>query len=317
MRLTVRRISRHPFKEANPIDEYRKTKSTHDISIRIADNLERYDPQNYHPANRARTVMEINDILQGRSERTIENLLDEVQKKFGEYGAKASAEIMSDVRNFQRQRQTLDYPYDRSNAKSYKFKTYNPDAERPLKIINQRLYDQAAKSGFTLDFFRESYFDNVTFYCLPDHADFNFSSLWNCSFAVCRIREANFDGTTMCDTTFHSCMIRYATFFNSTLAHTRFFDCDMENVSFHSGRLKSCRMMDCTMLNVGFMKSKLDGCSFDRVKAFCIRDLHTATITQGGATHEEVERNRKAIFAALRSENQGTRPMPQRTRGTR
>ena len=317
MRLTVRRISRHPFKEANPIDEYRKTISTHRISMRIADYLEMCDPQNFHPMNRAQTINAINDILQGRSERTIENLMDEVKQTLGEDKANISAEIAADVKDFLRQQLMLNCPYTKSSGKQYKYKIFDQHAERPLKIVTQQIYDWAAKSGFPPDFFRESYFDNVTFYCIPDHTDFNFSHFDACSFAVCRIREATFDGTSLYGCEFHSCAVNYATFFQATLAHTHFWDSKMENVSFQKARLKSCNTTDCTMLNVGFTNATLDGCRYDRVQAFLTGGLHTATITQGGATDKEVEQNRKAIFAALRPESQGARPMPPKTRGTR
>ena len=79
---------------------------------------------------------------------------------------------------------------------------------RKLKIVNQRLYDCAAKAGFPPNFFRETYFDQVTFYCIPDHTDFNFSYFSNCTFAVCRIREATFDGATLSSSEFHSCVMQ-------------------------------------------------------------------------------------------------------------
>ena len=65
------------------------------------------------------------------------------------------------------------------------------------------------------------------------------------------------------------------------------------------------------------LNATLDGCFFGRVAAHGIRNLHTATITQGGATDSEVKRNRESIFAALRPE-QGLRlEFPAKRRGGR
>ena len=305
------------IKEANPIDEYRKTISTHRISMRIADYLEMYDPQGYPPMNRAETIRTVNDILQRRSDRSIESLMDEVEAKLGENGATVSAEITADVKDFLRQQLTLGTPYAKSSNKAYKYKIFDPDAERPLKIVTQQIYDWAAKSGFPPGFFRETYFDNVTFYCLPDNADLNFSHFDACTFAVCRIREATFDGASLYGCEFHSSFLKYVTFFQATLAHTHFYDCTLENVSFQKTRLKSCNTTDCTMLSVGLSGATLDGCSYGRVQAFNTCGLHTATITMGGATENEIEYNRKAIYAALRPESKERQPMPHKRRETR
>ena len=299
------------------MDDYKPVKSTREISIRIADYLEQRDPKGYPPMNRAQTVQTFNDILQERSERPISSLLDEVKEKLGEDGANVSAEIEQDVKDFLLQQRMINRPYVKSSSKEYKYETFDLNPERPLKIVDQKIYDWAAKSGFPPGFFRETYFDNVTFYCLPDHMDLNFSRFSNCTFAVCRIREALFDGTSMDSCEFHSCDMKYATFFYATLANTHFHDCALENVSFQGTRFKSCNTLDSTMLNVSFLNATLDGCSYGRVKAFLTEGLHTATITQGGATEEEIAHNRRAIYAALRPESRTRQPMPHNTRGTR
>ena len=157
----------------------------------------------------------------------------------------------------------------------------------------------------------------MTLYCLPDHADLNFSRFDTCTFAVCRIREATFDGASLYSCEFHSCAMQYVTFFQATLATTHFKDSELENVSFQKARLISCNTTDCTMLSIGFNGATLDGCSYDRVQAFNTSGLHTATITMGGATDEEVEYNRKAIYAALRPESKERQPLPHKKRETR
>ena len=204
------------------------------------------------------------------------------------------------ITDFQAQKELLPQPYTKSGSQQYHYKIFDPSEERPLKIVDQRLYDRAAKDGFPPGFFRETYFDRVTFYCIPDHTDFNFSRFSNCTFAVCRIKEATFDGAALSSSEFHSCAMQYVTFFQASIAHTHFHDSTLQNVSFQKAWMKSCHTIDCDLENISFLHTTLDGCSFGRVTAHGISNLHTATITQGGATEEEVEQNRKAIFSALR-----------------
>ena len=282
-------------------------KGSHQISIRAADLLEDMRPQHYNGANRAETVRTINDILQGRTERTVDAFLTGLRNTGGEDYAQRVEEISRDIQAFLAQKALLSQPYTKSSGKQYKYRSFDLDPERPLKIVGQHLYDQAAKAGF----------NNVTFYCVPDHTDFNFSRFSNCTFAVCRIREATFDGTSFSSSAFHSCVMQYATFFEASIAHTHFHDSTLRNVSFQKARLKSCNTVDCELEGVGFLNTTLDGCFFGRVAAHGIRHLHTATITQGGATDGEVKRNREAIFAALRPEQGERREAQTKGRGAR
>ena len=299
------------------IDEHRKVMGSHQISIRAADLLEDMRPQHYNGMNRAQTVRTINDILQGRTERTVDAFLIGLRNTGGEDYAQRVEEISREIQAFLTQKELLTQPYTKSSSKQYKYRSYDPPIGRKLKIVNQRLYDCSAKAGFPPNFFRETYFDQVTFYCIPDHTDFNFSYFSNCTFAVCRIREATFDGATLSSSEFHSCVMQYATFFNASIDHTHFHDSTLRNVSFQEARLKSCNTVDCELDGVGFLNATLDGCFFGRVAARSIRGLHTATITQGGATDSEVKRNRESIFAALRPE-QGLRlEFPAKRRGGR
>ena len=277
------------------------------------------DPVKYPPGDDAKIVRRLNDILQGRGEQTVEELLTEMNTVCGRLGIYWSEYLMfrQKIEDFQHQKSLLGQPYTKSSDKQYKYRSFDLDPERPLKIVNQHLYDCAAKAGFPPNFFRETYFDQVTFYCIPDHTDFNFSYFSNCTFAVCRIREATFDGATLSSSEFHSCVMQYATFFNASIDHTHFHDSTLRNVSFQEARLKSCNTVDCELDGVGFLNATLDGCFFGRVAARSIRGLHTATITQGGATDSEVKRNRESIFAALRPE-QGLRlEFPAKRRGGR
>ena len=274
-------------------------------------------PHHYNGMNRAQTVRTINDILQGRTERTVDAFLIGLRNTGGEDYAQRVEEISREIQAFLTQKELLTQPYTKSSSKQYKYRTFDSPIGRKLKIVNQRLYDCAAKAGFPPNFFRETYFDRVTFYCIPDHTDFNFSRFSNCTFAVCRIREATFDGASLSSSEFHSCAIQFVTFFKASIAHTHFHDSTLRNVSFQEARLKSCNTVDCELDGVGFLNATLDGCFFGRVAAQGIRHLHTATITQGGATDYEVKRNRESIFAALRPE-QGLRlEFPAKRRGGR
>lgn len=318
MRLTVERIS-GPFKEANTIDDFKAVPSGLGISKYLKDYLTMCDPVKYPESDGAKIVRSINDTLQGRSERTVEELLAEVDTVCGRLGIYNSERLMFRERidDFQHQKELLTQPYTRSSNTQYEYEIYDQNPDRKLKIVNQHLYDCAAEAGFPPDFFRETYFNGVTFYCIPDRTDFNFSHFSNCTFAVCRIREANFDGTCIYGTEFHSCAMQYATFFKASIAHTHFHDSTLKHVSFQGARLKSCNTIDCELENVGFLSATLDGCSFGRVTAHGIRHLHTAAITQGGATGEEVKRNREAIFAALRPQQGERKESPEKRRAGR
>ena len=313
----VRRISE---KEANTtIADFKAVRSSLDISRSLIFYLSICAPDKYPSMNTARATRAINDILQGRSEHAVDELLtgmDTICGGWPDYD-KDRTMLRQRIDDFSHQKELLSHPYAKSSSQQYHYKMFDPSAERPLKIVDQRLYDRAAKDGFPPFFFREAFFDRVTFYCIPDYADFNFSYFNNCTFAVCRIKEATFDGTTFSSCEFHSCAMRYATFFKSSLAHTHFHDSSLQNVSFQRARMKSCHTVDCDLENISFLHTTLDGCSFGRVTAHGISNLHTATITQGGATDEEVTQNQKAILSALRPRQEKQHAPPAKGRDGR
>lgn len=284
------------------IENYQAVWSTREIAKSIAYYLEMSDPANYPPGDRAKTVRAVNDILQGRSNRTVDGLLAELTEKGGSYYAGEIKGVRRDIMDFQYQRLIRDYPYTKSSGKQYKYRMNNVNPDRPLKIINQRLFDWAAKAGFPPDFFRESYFDHVTIYCMPEQADCNFSVFQDCTFAVCRISDVRLDGASIYGGEFHSCVIKDTTLFCASLADTHFYDSAIDRVSFQKAYLRRCNVLDCELYSVNFLNTTLDGCSFGRVESRLIRNLHTATITQGGATEAECRQNRESIYKALRPE---------------
>ena len=275
--------------------EYKAVPSGQELSRRIADCLEAAAPRNYDPAERPQAIRRLNDILQGRSARPVDELLVELDKC---EDTRLPA-ILKDIQVFLRQKKLLTTPYvKRASQKPFIFQYRYAFEERRLKIIDQRLYDRAVKEGFPADFFRESYFDHVIFYCLPDHVSFCRSELCGCKFAVCRIKGTTFRYSRIYDTEFYSCILICGDMYEATLAHTYFHDCELSYMVFENAALKDCKTTDCTMDNVDYAGSTLDGCTFSRITAGTIR-LDWATITQGGATEEECRQNREAIYQAL------------------
>jgi len=299
------------------VAEFQKACGSHKLSVRAAELLEDMRPQLYNGENHDETVQTINDILRGRSDRTPDAFLTGLRNTDGGGYARRVEELGRDIRAFWEQKALLTQPYTKSSGKQYQYRTFTLDPERPLKIVNQRIYDSAAKAGFPPGFFRETYFDRVTFYCVPDHTDFNFSRFLGCTFAVCRIREAAFDGASFYLSEFQNCAVQYATFFKASIAHTHFHNSSLKNVSFQGASLKSCNTVDCELDGVGFLNATLDGCFFGRVSARNIRNLNTAAITQGGATKEEADRNRDSVLAALLPQSGKRQGVPEKKRGGR
>lgn len=278
------------------MSDYKSVPSGMEIGRRIADCLETMAATGYQTAERAQVIHSINDILQGRAPRTAGDLLAQLEQ----YGDERTADVRQNIRDFLAQKDLLTKAYTKSSdGKRYVYHQHIRSGGRPLKIIDQKLYDRAARQGFPPNFFREAYFDQVTFYCLPDRADFCDSELHNCKFAVCRLNHASFVGACIYSSEFYSSMLNHVDFFAATLAHTHFHDCELSHIMLQYVRMKSCNTIDCTLYSANYSGATLDGCSFGRVTASTIRNLDQATIIQGGATEEECRRNRDAIYEAL------------------
>lgn len=286
------------------MNSYKAVRSSLDISRSIAFYLEMSDLVAFRLGDRAGRIKTINDILQGRSEQTTEAMLVELEQKGGTYYAGEIVILRQDIRDFQHQKMMLSQPYTKSSSKTYQFKTYKSGDGRSLKIVNQRLFDWAAKAGFPPGFFQETYFDQVNIYCLPNHTNFCGSIFESCAFAVCRISTPSFIDARIYSSEFHSCVLEHANFFNSSIVHTHFHDSVLSHVTFQNARLKSCNTINCALDGINYLNAALDGCSFGRVTASGIRNLATAAITQGGATQEECRRNREAVFQALGAEQE-------------
>lgn len=289
------------------MNEPRAVRSTREIARSIAYYLEMSAPENYPSGNRAKTVQEINHILQGDSRRTRDDLFAELAEKASCHAGEIEG-LKKDILAFEAQKRLVDRPYTKTSNKQYKYRMNTANPKQPLKIINQQLFDRAAKAGFPPDFFRESYFDHVTVYCMPDYTHCLDSVFNGCTFAVCRIAGTHFEDSRLYGSEFHSCRLSGAIFSDSTLADTHFYDCVQHRGGFIRARLNRCHMLDCLITGVTFAESALNGCSFDRVQTSQIRGLHTAAITLDGATELECRHNRDAIYQALRPENYPQRP---------
>ena len=292
------------------MSDHKAVKGSHSLSLHLFDFLEDCDLKTYNGANRVQKISEINDTLNGRCEKTVDMLLRELIQTGGEQDKARLKTCIGYIGAYLLQKLKLETPYTKRSSAEYDYRMFNLNPARPLKIINQQIFDQAEKDGFPPDFFRESYFDHVSINCMPDHADCNFSMFEDCDFSVCRIREACFDGTRIYSSAFHSSNLKFVTFFNASIAHTHFHDCALSHVSFQGAQLNSCNTIDCLMNEVGYLNATLDGRSFGRVTASGIKHLHTARITQGGATSEECDRNRQSIFRALQGQDMDASPVP-------
>ena len=282
--------------------DYQAVLSSHEISKNIADLLEDIDPIQYNGSNRARRVRNVNDYIQGRNDMPLEPLLDWAAKADrGAYAGKVAV-LRQSIRDFQAQKALLTVPYTRTSHKQFEYKTIELEMDRPMKVIDQQIYDRAAKSGFPRNFFQESYFDHVTLYCMPDNANCNFSHFSDCSFHVCRLYGVKFWDKRLYGCEFHSCRIEFTLFPDSTLANTHFRDCSIHSAAFLRSRMTRCNTVDCSVGRLNFNGARLDGCTYGRITRLPnsrIEGLEDASITMGGATQEEVRYNRNAIFHAL------------------
>lgn len=281
------------------MDEFKAVRGSSEISRSMADLLEKAAPAEYHGGNRTQTLQSCNDVLQGRSELSLDMLHDLLEQKCGPHYADELAEVRREVAAFYQQRMLRTRQYDRTGDQVYDYRIWDFDPRQPLKIIDQAIYDDAVKQGFPPDFFTRSYFDCVTVYCLPDWADCSHSRFDTCCFSVCGIRGAVFDNTRFYNTDFHSSLLQNVNFTGAGLTHCHFRDCDFLSVSFQDARLRLCWMLDCSMNHVSFQNAALDGTSFGRISARRVFDLYTASITQGGATEEEVRQLRDSVYREL------------------
>ena len=283
--------------------DYQAVLSGHEISRKIVDLLEVVYPIQYNGHRRARYLRNINDHIQGRNDLPLEPMLEWTARvENGAYAEKVEA-LRQSIQAFQTQKALLTQAYDKAASEDrFPYRTFDADPRHPLKIIDQKIYDQAAQAGFPIGFFRDAYFDHVTLYCMPDGALCTDSIFRSCKFNVCRLVEVDVRDASLYDCEFHSCLLRDVQFPNAFLSCTHFRDCDLESLSLTNTHLRRCNVIDCTVTRLDFLGAALDGCSFGRISRgtdSAVLHLDTAAITQSGATAEECARNRADIFHAL------------------
>ncbi len=281
------------------MDYFQAVRSGVEISRSIVRMLEQADPKLYNGTNRVKTIQEVNDVLQGRSDLSFDMLCDILKQKSGDFDTRRLEKIIGDAEAFLRQKLCRTLRYTKTGDQEYRYETWDFDPQHPLKIISQPLFDHAAERGFPPDFFTGSYFTHVVIYCMPDNVDCSFSQFHDCCFSVCGIRGAVFDNATLYDTDFHSALLHMVNFTGASIANCHFRDSDLVSVSFQDARLKSCLTLDCTMDRVDFLGATLDDSSYGRITATGIQNLPNATITMGGATQEEIRQLRTDTFREL------------------
>lgn len=265
----------------------------------IADLLEQSDPVRYNGANRTETIRACNDILQGRSDLSLDMLCDLLDRVCAPAHAYQVREIKQEIEDFFTQKALRSRSYTKIGVQKYTIQLWDLDIQHSMKIVDQEIFDDAVQHGFPPDFFKYASFDNVMIYCMPDGADCSFSRFTSCCFSVCGVRGAVFDHTNFDNTDFHSALLQDVNFTGANIAHSHFRDCDLLCVSFREARMKSCWMLDCSMDHIDFRGATLDGTTFGRIKAQYVSNLHSAVITQGGATEYEVQSLRESIFEEL------------------
>jgi len=174
---------------------YRAIKSGIDIAKQIADLLESLPIGEQD--SRAAIIRNGNDVLQGRSDMSVDMLLSALRETGGPSYSQEVDRIQAQIEAFLNQMALRGKPYRKTGCQEYEYKLWDFDPQRPLKVIEQELFDHAAEYGFPPDFFKDAYFDHVTVYCMPDGTDCSGSHFQDCSFTACGIRGAVFDKDVM------------------------------------------------------------------------------------------------------------------------
>ncbi|MCL2837625.1 MAG: pentapeptide repeat-containing protein [Oscillospiraceae bacterium] len=280
-----------------PKPEFQKVKAGLTISQEIHWFLKNVDGQNYKFSDFEQSVKGFNDILQGRGEH-IKAFIVRLKEKYGTLHVKKVDLIEKDISNFLMQKVLLDKVYDKSSSQKYDTEIY-PHPDKPLKIITQKIYDSAVKGGFPNDFFKDSYFEGIKFYCLPDCADFSNSRLVECRFTVCRAVGANFNNATLDGAEFHTSNLQNADFSSAYIRYTQFRDCDISSASFHRSLLNECYIADCVLDKVNFFNIHFKESRVERITANDIKEFRTVQFSMNGATKEECRKNRESIYTAF------------------
>lgn len=122
-------------------------RSSLSISRDMADYLETVDPQNYHAADRAKTIQHLNDILAGRSKESLTPLISTSTEE-------TPVRLMADFAALSAQIEQMAQPFPLRHGRARKYPVWDDSAETPLKWIDQKRYDNALKTAFLLAFLK-------------------------------------------------------------------------------------------------------------------------------------------------------------------
>jgi len=283
--------------------DHQKVKSGLEISVEIADLLELAPQWRHGIKYRGRIIHEVNDIIQGRSDKTVEDLLNGLRERCRGWYSDEIERFDKEIKAFQTQKAALSTPSPVHGKDGRNIRARTEDPHPSMRTIDQRQYDRAVQEGFPPDFFQGSYFDRVMIYYLPDGTSCEGTVFSGCHFQVCRLVNVELWDSSLYDCDFQSCYMDGVLFLDSALANTHFHDCDILSVGFIRSKLRHCSIVDCAIeKRLNLSGSVLNG-SFFRCVSLCqggtVKGLDTATITCGGATAEEIKQLRRSIFKAL------------------
>ena len=271
-----------------------------DISKKLADLFEDFAPTVYTGEHRAQLVSYANSLLHDREDVSLADGLPFAGLMDNDDFHRRGEAIGADVDAFERQRELIPTEYGEPpvGALAYKMPIEDVNGKR-LKIIEQTLYDKAVMGGFSEGFFRNAYFHGVTFFALPEGADFSNSVLLNCKFNVCAARDARFGGASIYSTDFQTVDLSGAHFQHATLAHTHFNDVDMQGAGFHAARLNNCNITHCNMWDVSLLETVLNEVRFAKIEEPNIAHMETASFHFGAVRPETAIRLLGDTFAEL------------------
>ncbi len=287
--------------------EYKQVLGGFDIAKKVVDFMEDCDPHHNDGSNRTQAIGWVTDILHGRNEMSTTALMNHLEgiHTFGNFGR--YDKICQHIRVFEKQKRQMNKWYSESPKLAPNYDVPIDDVNgRRLKIIDQAVYDKAVIHGFSADFFKNAYFDNVVFFALPEKADFSASILEGCKFNVCAARGALFSETSLYSSDFQTVDLTDAQFPHATLAHTHFTDVDMQGAGFHSATLNNCNFTHCNMWEVDLLETRLKEVRFGAIKEPKIWNLDTATFSFGAVEPNRAIQMQERAFAEL------GRPLPHR-----
>lgn len=288
--------------------EYQKVLGGFDIAKKVADFMEDCDPA-LNGSNRASRVGWVNDVLHGRAKETTGDLVISLEKLCKPGHEERQNQIGREILKFSMQQLLIPMRYDAPDVEMRAYQIPVEDVNgRHLKIINQPIYDEAVKNGFPAGFFRDAYFHAVTFYALPERADFSSSTLLDCKFYVCAARGANFHGSSLHSTDFQTVDLSDANFTNATLAHTHFNDADMKGVGFPYARLKNCNLTHCNMWDVSLAETTLHEVRLAKIEEPRIKHFDMAVFNYGAVEPETAKWLSDKMRAELNIKPNGDTP---------